>query len=69
MRYVTAVFLSLLIFLLLAACQEPPDPVNGGFVIGEYALVPRESSLHVVNIADASNPPLHHPDQDAGACE
>lgn len=56
MRYVTAVSLSLLIFLLLVACQQSPDPVNGGFVIGEYALVPRESSLHVVNIADASNP-------------
>lgn len=56
MRYVTAVSLSLLIFLLLAACQQAPDPVNGGFVIGEYALVPRESSLHVVNIANASKP-------------
>jgi len=56
MRYVTAVFLSWLIVLLLAACQPSPDPVNGGFVIGQYALVPRESSLHVVNVANASKP-------------
>lgn len=56
MRYVTAVSLFMLLGILLAACQPAPDPANGGFVIGQYALVPRESSLHVVNIADASNP-------------
>ena len=49
---VTAV---LLFLCLLPACQQP-EAVDGGFLSGNYALVPHNNTVHVVNISDPEDP-------------